>query len=368
MVRLRLIVLMAGIAIVSFGQSLPDGAAALAIPTRVAAVGRHGAAAAGTSQKAAPGRQAKDQAKNPPPPDKDVGKCVSADDLDANDPDVSRNAHALASSDLCLKLDAFAEAGLRWVLMIIQNKRDPDRILWMVPHDNEDDAFDNAVAGVTRYGGTVVAVKTNGNHYNGLQDPNRNFDLGGGAKCGKQRARSPVYTGRVMRWHRAGAPIIALHTNEQGYKGDGQGGLYGISVAQPIPGTIAFRATVPPLGASPNDTMVFVASRSVPEQDPGLMAFVNALRAQGVNMMYELVKPERNDCSLSNYATLKGMRDYVNVEVVRTDGATEARIVDLVMSLMGDSGIRRDLPATAKRGAESGATAASRRAPRAVGR
>jgi hypothetical protein len=161
-----------------------------------------------------------------------------------------------------------------------------------------------------------------------------------------------------MRWRSKNEPIVALHTNEQGYKGDGQGGLYGISMAQPIPGTVAFRATTTPIGASPDDTMVFVASLEKPDKDPGLMTFVNALRSQGVNVIYEIVKRDRNDCSMSNYATLKGMHDYVNIEVVRTDGAAETKIVDMVMSLMGDSGsIRGATP-----------TAAKPRSPRAAGR
>lgn len=279
-------------------------------------------------------------ANNPPPPDRDVTKCLSPEGLDVQDPHISRNAAALASSDLCIKMDEFHEGGLRWVLMIIQNKQDPDRFFWVVPHDNEEDAFDNAIAAVSRYRGTVVAVKTNGDHYNGLQDPNRNFDLGSGSKCGKQLAHSPIYTQRVMRWHAKGAPIVALHTNEQGYKGDGKGGLYGISMAQRTPGAVTLRATTTPIGASPDDTMVFVASLTKPDKDPGLMAFVNALRSQGVNAVYEVVTARHNDCSMSNYTTLKGMRDYVNIEVVRTDGATEAKIIDMVMNLIGDGSIR----------------------------
>jgi hypothetical protein len=301
---------------------------------------------------------------NPSPPDKDVRNCLSPGDLDAQDSHVARNAAALASSDLCIKMDEFQEGGLRWALMIIENKRDPDRIFWVVPHDNEDDAFDNAVAAVTRYRGTVVAVKTNGTHYNGLQDPNRNFDVGSGGKCRKQLARSPIYTQRVMRWHRKGAPIVALHTNELGYKGDGKGGLYGISMAQPVPGTVAFRAKTAPLGASPDDTMVFVASLADPEHDPGLMAFVDALRNRGINVIYETVSPDRNDCSMSNYATLKGMRDYVNIEVVRTDGETQRQIVDLVMSIMGDGGIRKG-PAKPNRAGDTGERGG---APQAAGR
>jgi hypothetical protein len=105
-------------------------------------------------------------------------------------------------------------------------------VLWIVPHDNEGDAFDTAVYGVRTYGGTVVAVKTGGKRMNGLQDPNRNFDIGGGEQCPRQVARSPDYTKRVMRWWDGSAPILALHTNEPGYEGDGKGGRGTISIAR----------------------------------------------------------------------------------------------------------------------------------------
>jgi hypothetical protein len=235
---------------------------------------------------------------------------------------------------LCLTLDEFDEGPLRWRLLIAENPAAPRRILWVVPHDNEGDAFDTAVYGARIYGGTVVAAKTGGARMNGKQDPNRNFDTGTGAKCPLQVARSPVYTRRFLRWWDGHAPILALHTNERGYQGDGRGGRGTITMARNTPGLVRFRARSP-IGASPDDTMVYVASLRPPAQDRSLMDFVRALNGQGVNVVYEVVTPAQSDCSLSNYAALVGAPHYFNFEVVETDGPTQRRMVDVVTDLLG---------------------------------
>ena len=275
----------------------------------------------------------------PQPVVSDLNKCVSPEDLHDRDGDVHRNLAKLVSDDLCLMQDVFTEGRLRWVLQIIQHKVYPDRWFWFVPHDNENDAFDTAVHAVKKYGGTIVAVETGGNRFNGSQDPNYNFDAGTGLKCRKQVAPSATYTKRVLRWWKPGRPIVALHTNDRGYEGDGRDGVGKISMAKPLPGMFPFKAKAAPLGKSPDDTLIFVASTARPEADAGLREFVARLNQKGVNVLYEPVSPAKNDCSLSNYAALKGIRDYFNVEVVQTDGASQQRIVDILLDVWPDGGI-----------------------------
>ena len=55
--------------------------------------------------------------------------------------------------------------------------------------------------------------------------------------------------------------------------------------------------------------------------------------------MYETVSPKQNDCSLSNYAALKKIRDYFNIEVVQSDRDAQRRLVDLLTSEWPDGGI-----------------------------
>jgi hypothetical protein len=250
--------------------------------------------------------------------------CVGINEIEDRDGDFQRNRAALSDPTLCLRQDVFDE-GEHWVLQIIQNRRDPGRVLWAVPHDNENDAFDSAVYAVRRYGGTVVAVETGGRRLNGRQDPNRNFDIGTGSRCPQQLVPSPIYTERFMRWWTPGAPIIALHTNARGG---------GISVAQPAPNARPFPAPQA-LGKVPDHTVVFVASTLPPEANPALRAQVDALNRNRVNVLYELVSEQNSDCSMSNYAALKRIQNYFNVEVVQTDGTGQRQIIDVLMGVMG---------------------------------
>lgn len=264
--------------------------------------------------------------------------CLSPTQVEDRDGDFKRNRSALSSAEFCIQQDTFTEGGLRWVLQIVYSKKNPHSVLWVVPHDNEDDAFDSAVYGLQQHGGTIVAVETGGSRFNRSQDPNRNFNSGT-AKCPEQIAPSPVYTSRVMKWWRERTPIVALHTNERGYAGDGKGGAGGISISKVPDGARAFRTAKSITAKSPDDTLVFVASTEQPENDANLKRFVQTLNQKGINVLYEHVSRTRNDCSLSNYAALNNIRDYINIEVVRTDGPAQRAMIDIVLQTMQPNGI-----------------------------
>jgi len=271
--------------------------------------------------------------------------CLSPDQLFDEDGDVTRNRAALASPDLCLRLEVFSEGGMQWVLQVIQNRKRARGPLWAVPHDDEDVAFDSAVSAVLRYGGTVVAVERNHDRYNRplngkrKQDPNRNFEVGDNAKCRLQLANSRIYTSRSLKWRSKGQPIIALHTNKEGYdivfEPDEEKSKGNVSIGierKPESNITEFPASKPIRAKSPNDTLIYVASRALPDSDPRLMNFVGALNRSGIHVLYEHV--EKNDCSLSNYAVLKAI-PYVNVEVVDDDNTgAQLRMIDIVMKLM----------------------------------
>ena len=272
-----------------------------------------------------------------------AGVCLSPDQLFDEDGDVARNRKALGGQDLCLRLEVFTEGRLHWVLQIIQNRKNPNGPLWVVPHDDEDVAFDSAVYGVTRYGGTVIAVERNHDRYNRIgkrkQDPNRNFQVRGEGRCRLQLAASPQFTRQHMRWHKKGQPVIALHTNKVGYDlipepdEEKSKGNVSIGIERKEDSNITeFPAARPIRAKSPNDTLIYVASRQPPGSDAPLDRFVAALNAGGIHVLYEHV--ERNDCSLSNYAVL-GNLPYVNIEVVDDDDTgAQIRMIDIVMRLI----------------------------------
>jgi hypothetical protein len=265
-------------------------------------------------------------------------------EIPSMDGDTDRNLKWLQSPELCVSYDVFQEGGLTWVLHIIQNEKKRKGPLWAVPHDNENGAFDTAVQAVLEFGGAVVAVKTSGQRFNGQQDPNRNFDAGTNMKCEQQVAASPEYTRRFLRWKAPQQPIIALHTNEQGHNTDGRGGRGSISIDRVEKNNFPFRAANP-IGSSPSDTLIFVASIEPPPAHPKLEQFVNDLRANGVHVIYETVSGTRNDCSLSNYAALTASKtgsayigDYFNIEVVHNDAQTQLDIVKRIMALLKTHG------------------------------
>jgi len=272
-----------------------------------------------------------------------AGECLAPDRLFDEDGDVARNRQVLSSRDLCLRLEVFDEGKLHWVLQIIQNRKNPNGPLWAVPHDDEDVAFDSAVYGVLRYGGTVVAVERNHDRYNRIgkrkQDPNRNFQVRGEGKCRLQLARSPHFTRQFMRWHKKGQPIIALHTNKEGFDivpeldEEKSKGNVSIGIARKEDSNITeFPAASPIRAKSPNDTLIYVASRLPAGSDTQLDRFVAALNAGGIHVLYEHV--EQNDCSMSNYAVLRNLA-YVNIEVVDDDDTgAQSRMIDAVMRLI----------------------------------
>lgn|GEM_PF-714768 len=254
-------------------------------------------------------------------------RCLSIAEMADRDRDFERNRAQLESPDICMTKKTFREGSLPWTLQIIQNKAKPGDYFWFVPHDNENAAFDTAAYGVRKFGGTVVAVETGGNRNNHAQDPNRNFDAGGTSpqKCREQVARSPLFTANVLEFLHDDMTVIALHSNTPGG---------GISMRSPLGGNRHFPARVPFPSRSPDDTMIFVASTAPPEHDPNLRSFVSKLNDLGINVIYETVSPTKNDCSFSNYAALKGIRDYVNLEVVTDDGPGQIRMLELVMPLL----------------------------------
>ncbi len=264
----------------------------------------------------------------------DAGTCLNPSEIADPTDAVSRNRANLAAPQLCVMRYGFDEGGLNWQLLVVRNTSHPATVLWVVPHDNEGAAFDSAVQGVRKYGGTVVAVKTGGERLNHGQDPNRNFDLGSGPLCPGQQSRSPLYTAQILRWRIGGASVVGLHTNDQGFDGDGKGGSGTVSIRLSSKGLKPFPAPHA-IGASPDDTMVYVASKLAPSGDAGLKQLVDRLNARRVNVAYEIVSPASNDCSLSNYSVLGGIPRYFNVEAVHGDVAGHRAVVETLMTEIG---------------------------------
>jgi hypothetical protein len=246
------------------------------------------------------------------------------------DDDLTRHAADTAYLDgLSLSETRFSESGFDWHLIRVVNKAKPVGPLWVVPHDDENAAFDAAMAALKSYGGIVVAV-------NSGPDSNR-FQYGNGAcggraalvqRCDPNRnfsAATPLFTAAIVGQLPEGEPIIALHTNSPGY-GRGQGDITIIDTEAAAKGIKrarkdGFFGKMQPASLDNPDTYAIIPYRG------GISESHRKCREEmvmkGVSVWHERVG--KSDGSLSNHValTMPGIH-YVNME--------SRREVDLVLA------------------------------------
>lgn len=227
---------------------------------------------------------------------------VAVDQITAlNDDDIGRHSgdpkylEGLSVSDT-----KFSENGFDWQLIRFTNLAKPDGPLWMVPHDDENAAFDAMIDAVKLYGGVGVAVNSKG--WGRMQpgygtcgasarivsscDPNRNFD-----------ARSAIYAAAFLDLRPAGQPIIALHTNKPGY-GNGAGHISMLAVSKQD----SFYGNGSVAALDNPDTFGLMSYKIGSPTPPSLTQCQVALNAEGVNFWKERVGA--SDGSMSNYLIL----------------------------------------------------------------
>ena len=248
------------------------------------------------------------------------------------DPDIRGQRKTLSKAKYCITETRVSEGGLNWKLHVIKNTKRSGP-LFVIPHDNENSAFPSAIYGLAKYGGTLVAVEAGERRIFKGQDPNRNFGTtrSAAAACPKQRAPAPKYTNAIMKHRKSGQPIIALHSNSNGWSGNGGSGTISINrnsrVMRPFVTAIARSRRL-----ADEDTLIVIASTKPPGKDrKQARALEHFTKRAGVNVIYEYVKPSQNDCSLSNYVVLNNLGNYFNVEVENGDVKTQKHVLDIVM-------------------------------------
>ncbi len=223
------------------------------------------------------------------------------------------------------------ENGFVWHLLRFTNGSKPDGPLWVVPHDDENAAFEAMIAAIKDYGGIGFAINTGsgserkqsgqgtcGGRPAVLQacDPNRNFS-----------DATPLFTDAILAEHWAGHPIIALHTNTPGF-GKGKGDITILDTTAAGKGQRTARSdgyfgiNGP---ASLNDPDVYaILPYAAPKGIPAdAITCRHALNDEGVNVWHERVMV--SDGSLSNYITLKRPDiAYVNMEAKREADISKA--------------------------------------------
>jgi hypothetical protein len=245
---------------------------------------------------------------------------VSVDLATIGDDDIARHrTEADYLAGLSVSERRFAERGFNWHLLRFINGAIPNGPLWVVPHDDENAAFEGAIAALKIYGGTLLAINSGpgslrrqpGSGICGVKpakvtscDPNRNFD-----------ARTPVFTKMLLDERKQGQPIIALHTNGAGAAGDFS--LLDIDAyarGRTILRDGAHRGRKPEPQMDNYDTLGLIA---YPARDgkpsEAAIACRNALNDAGIHFWHERVG--QSDGSLSNYLALeKPEIPYFNAE------------------------------------------------------
>jgi len=255
------------------------------------------------------------------------------------DPDITRNAQTLrANPTLCVAQETFSEHGRNWSLTTITDiarRRGPR---WAVLHDNEDAAFDAAIYALTRYGGAMIAVDGGeGRNVQG-QDPNRNFGITPqiAAPCGGMQTKpAPVFTRALNRMFLRRPLVLSLHSNHDGHSEDEAGGEGDISAARSTDTRRGFLATSPVDGLSDPDNAILIAGLKPYESTPEAQDLVAHMSPLGINVIYEQVTPETNDCSLSFHAVLNKMGDYYNIEVEHGRLDDQKVMLDALMAYLG---------------------------------
>ncbi len=240
----------------------------------------------------------------------------ATEELRLLDDDIARNSSVPGYFDgIEISENRFSENGFDWHLIRFVSAAKPNGPLWMVPHDDENAAFEAVIAALKVHGGVAVVVNSGpgserrqaGNGTCGVStdvvtscDPNRNFS-----------ATSPKFTDAFLGQRFAGQPVIALHTNSPGFSGDGKGGRGEITILDAkmfAHGKIQARrdghfAINPAVAMANYDTLGLTAYlASAGKLGAGAIACRKAMTSAGVHFWHERVM--RSDGSMSNFLAL----------------------------------------------------------------
>lgn len=274
------------------------------------------------------------------PPGSTMTMTECMDPARASSRDVRRNLAAIKRAPLCYRRQEVREGAFHWTFHILEHRKQPGGPFWVLPHDNEDTAFDVAVEAVIDYGGGLLAVDSGGRRSFLGQDPNRNFSRSRteSSRCRGQRVPSPGYTDAVLGHYRGrSGPILAMHNNHDGWNGNGGRGT--ISVQR----RSASLSGYPGRGSGSlrdEDNLIFMAGRRPLQADPRIRQRVSALNAAGLNVVYKQVDARSFDCSLSDYVARHQLGDYYNIEAEHGARGAQTEMVERLLNAVGVDPLR----------------------------
>lgn len=268
-----------------------------------------------------------------------ISDCV--DPAEAHSADIRRTLPQLRGKPVCYRLQQVAEGGFRWVFHILEHTERPGGPFWVLPHDNENDAFDTAVHGVLTYGGGLLMVDAGGGRQYRGQDPNRNFSISAAESrlCVGQRRPAPRYTRAILSHYRnhgrgGHGPYLALHNNSDGHTGNGGWG----NVSMDRPERMVSRWPGRRVGSaalSDEDNLIFMAGTRPAYRDPAVRRRIAQLNRVGLNVIHKHVTSGSFDCSMSDYVARHRLGEYFNIEAEHGAAITQSEMLDRLMAVLG---------------------------------
>lgn len=241
------------------------------------------------------------------------------------DVDFVNHAATLASINPCVTYEPLLVGGIEWRLVRMQ--RGPQipaaAPLVVVLHDNEDAALVGALGLLAIRDVQVVMLDTEESRDWGGVDPNRLFVSPGSIinACPFPLQLDAAFAQGILRDWSGQHPIISLHSNAPGILGDGAEGRGSISMLRPKRHQRAFPALLDPHHPrlTDPDNLIFITGPG-PAPSPVQANLIHRMQGAGLNVLFSQVTPMTQDCSLSDFLTLRGQSDlYFNVEVEEGD-------------------------------------------------
>ncbi len=244
------------------------------------------------------------------------------------DADFIQHAETMAGLNPCVTYEPLISGEVEWRLVRLQQGPEIPKSapLVVVLHDNEDAALVGALSVLAIRNVQVVMLDTAESRDWAGVDPNRLFVSPGAIinNCPFPQHLDAGFAQAILRDWSGQHPVISMHSNAPGMHGDGANGRGSISMLGPKKHQRAFHAAIDPFQprlTDPDNLIYITGLGPLPGPVQGDVIF--RLRDAGVNVLYSQIWPETQDCSLSDFLTLRGQSDlYFNIEVEEADGAS----------------------------------------------
>ncbi|MCZ6770418.1 MAG: hypothetical protein O7G83_00345, partial [Proteobacteria bacterium] len=152
---------------------------------------------------------------------------------------------------------------------------------------------------------------------------------------GPIRHAAPVFTSTIIK-ELGAPPYLALHNNYDGHIRSGGSG--NISVRHSAQGLFGLPAYDAVERLADEDNFIIVSGLTPPVHLAGrIRQLTDELRNSGINVIYEYVREDSYDCSLSNYLLLHGGAEpgqYFNIEAEIGDYQSQITMIDALIGTL----------------------------------